>query len=85
MRREISTWYSTRYPALLFDQERLSGMDRNTLLIDLASVRAAWISPLQRKCRSRPSGPYPCQGGWRPKSSGLFIKDTLLNMIKEGI
>ena len=72
-------------PALLFDQERLSGMDRNTLLIDLASRPGGVDFTAAAEMQIKTIWALSLPGRVAPKSSGLFIKDTLLNMIKEGI
>lgn len=72
-------------PALLFDRERLSGMDRNTLLIDLASRPGGVDFTAAAEMQIKTIWALSLPGRVAPKSSGLFIKDTLLNMIKEGI
>lgn len=71
-------------PALLFDREVLRQMDKNTLLIDLASrpggVDFTAAADLQIKTVWALSLP----GRVAPKSAGEIIKNTILNMIKEG-
>ena len=70
-------------PALLFTRSVLEKMNRETLLIDLASrpggVDFAAAADAQIKtiwARSLP-------GRVAPKSAGLIIKNTILNMVKE--
>lgn len=71
-------------PAMLFDREVLRQMDKNTLLIDLASrpggVDFTAAADLQVKTVWALSLP----GRVAPKSAGEIIKNTILNMIKEG-
>ncbi len=71
-------------PALLFDREVLKRLDKNTLLIDLASrpggVDFTAAADLQIKTVWALSLP----GRVAPKSAGEIIKNTILNMIKEG-
>lgn len=72
-------------PAMIFDYEHLKDIDKNTLLIDLASkpggIDFNAASDLQIKTIWALSLP----GRVAPKSAGQIIKNTILNMIKEGI
>ena len=60
-------------------------MDRNTLLIDLASRPGGVDFTAAAEMQIKTIWALSLPGRVAPKSSGLFIKDTLLNMIKEGI
>lgn len=72
-------------PVLLFSREILKNMDKNTLVIDLASkpggVDFAAAAELQIKTIWALSLP----GRVAPKSAGSIIKATILNMVKEGL
>ncbi len=72
-------------PVMLFSREILQNMDKNTLLIDLASkpggVDFAAAAELQLKTIWALSLP----GRVAPKSAGAIIKSTILNMVKEGL
>ena len=70
-------------PTLLFTAEVLKGMNRDTLLIDLASrpggVDFSAAADLQIKTIWALSLP----GRVAPKTAGIILKNTILNMIKE--
>lgn len=72
-------------PSMIFDYEHLKNMDKNTLLIDLASkpggIDFNAASDLQIKTIWALSLP----GRVAPKSAGRIIKNTILNMVREGI
>ena len=70
-------------PTLLFTADVLKGMNRDTLLIDLASrpggVDFSAAADLQIKTIWALSLP----GRVAPKTAGIILKNTILNMIKE--
>lgn len=72
-------------PALIFTRARLELIDRGTLMIDLASrpggIDFSAAAELQHKTIWALSLP----GRVAPKTAGQIIKNTILNMIKEGI
>ncbi|MCI8554817.1 MAG: dipicolinate synthase subunit DpsA [Clostridiales bacterium] len=72
-------------PVLLFDRERLAGLDRGTLLIDLASRPGGVDFNAAAELQIKTIWALSLPGRVAPKSSGLFIKNAILNMIKEGI
>ncbi|MCI9414704.1 MAG: dipicolinate synthase subunit DpsA [Clostridiales bacterium] len=72
-------------PVMLFDRELLTKMDRGTLLIDLASRPGGVDFNAAAELQIKTIWALSLPGRVAPKSSGLFIKNTILNMIKEGI
>ena len=72
-------------PALIFDRSRLEKLEKTTLLIDLASRPGGVDFNVAAELQIKTIWALSLPGRVAPKSSGLFIKDTLLNMIKEGI
>ena len=70
-------------PALIFDEPRLRALAPSTLIIDLASrpggVDFAAAAGLGLKTIWALSLP----GRVAPKSAGIILKDTVLNILKE--
>ena len=72
-------------PALIFDYEHLQKMDKNTLLIDLASRPGGIDFSAAAELQIKTIWALSLPGRVAPKSSGQIIKNTILNMIKEGV
>ncbi len=72
-------------PVLLFDKDILSGLNKNTLLIDLASRPGGVDFNAAADLQIKTIWALSLPGRVAPKSAGLIIKNTILNMIKEGV
>lgn len=70
-------------PALLFTREVLEKMDRDTLLIDLASRPGGVDFAAAADTQIKTIWALSLPGRVAPKSAGLIIKNTILNMVKE--
>lgn len=71
-------------PALVFDYNILSEMDKSTLLIDLASRPGGVDFNAATELQIKTIWALSLPGRVAPKTSGQIIKNTILNMIKEG-
>ncbi len=71
-------------PCIIFDHAVLSGMDKNTLLIDLASRPGGVDFTAATELQIKTIWALSLPGRVAPKSSGQIIKNTILNMVKEG-
>ena len=71
-------------PALIFDRDRLEGLERSTLLIDLASRPGGVDFNAAAELQIKTIWALSLPGRVAPKSAGQIIKNTILNMIKEG-
>ena len=71
-------------PALVFDYNILSKMDKSTLLIDLASRPGGVDFNSATELQIKTIWALSLPGRVAPKTSGQIIKNTILNMIKEG-
>ena len=72
-------------PTLLFDRAVLAGLNRNTLLIDLASRPGGVDFNTAAEMQIKTIWALSLPGRVAPKSAGAIIKNTILNMIKEGV
>lgn len=72
-------------PSLLFDREILAKMNKNTLLIDLASRPGGVDFNAAADLQIKTIWALSLPGRVAPKSAGQIIKNTILNMIKEGV
>ena len=72
-------------PTLLFDRAVLARLNRNTLLIDLASRPGGVDFTAAAEMQIKTIWALSLPGRVAPKSAGAIIKNTILNMIKEGI
>ena len=72
-------------PVMLFDKDILSGLNQNTLLIDLASRPGGVDFNAAADLQIKTIWALSLPGRVAPKSAGLIIKNTILNMIKEGV
>ncbi len=70
-------------PALLFDREVLSKLDKKTLLIDLASRPGGVDFTAAAELQIKTIWALSLPGRVAPKTAGDIIKRTILNMIKE--
>ena len=71
-------------PFPIFNREILSGLDKNTLLIDLASRPGGVDFKAAAELQIKTIWALSLPGRVAPKSAGQIIKNTILNMIKEG-
>lgn len=71
-------------PEIVFTHEILQAIDKNTLLIDLASRPGGIDFSAAAELQLKTIWALSLPGRVAPKSSGLVIKNTILNMIKEG-
>ncbi len=72
-------------PALIFSRERLEKLEKSTLLIDLASRPGGVDFNAAAELQVKTIWALSLPGRVAPKSAGRIIKNTILNMIKEGI
>ena len=72
-------------PVLLFDRATLKCLDRNILLIDLASRPGGVDFNAAAELQIKTIWALSLPGRVAPKSAGLIIKNTILNMMKEGL
>jgi dipicolinate synthase subunit A len=71
-------------PFPIFNREILGGLDKNTLLIDLASRPGGVDFKAAAELQIKTIWALSLPGRVAPKSAGQIIKNTILNMIKEG-
>ncbi len=72
-------------PALIFDRGRLEKLEKSTLLIDLASRPGGVDFNAAAELQLKTIWALSLPGRVAPKSAGQIIKNTILNMIKEGV
>ena len=72
-------------PALIFNRERLEKLEKSTLLIDLASRPGGVDFNAAAEMQIKTIWALSLPGRVAPKSAGRIIKNTILNMIKEGV
>lgn len=72
-------------PSMIFDYEHLKNMDKNTLLIDLASKPGGIDFDAASDLQIKTIWALSLPGRVAPKSAGQIIKNTILNMVREGI
>lgn len=72
-------------PALLFTRELLQNIDKNTLVIDLASKPGGVDFTAAAELQIKTIWALSLPGRVAPKSAGAIIKSTILNMVKEGL
>lgn len=72
-------------PSLIFDEAHLRALDKNTLLIDLASRPGGVDFPTAAELQIKTIWALSLPGRVAPKTAGLIIKNTILNMMKEGL
>lgn len=70
-------------PHKVFDRELLEQLDNNTLIIDLASRPGGVDFNAAAQLRLKTIWALSLPGRVAPKSAGIIIKQTILNMIKE--
>ena len=70
-------------PAMLFTRDVLENMDRDTLLIDLASRPGGVDFAAAADTQIKTIWALSLPGRVAPKSAGFIIKNTILNMVKE--
>ena len=71
-------------PALIFDRSRLEKLEKTTLLIDLASRPGGVDFNVAAELQIKTIWALSLPGRVAPKSAGRIIKNTILNMVKEG-
>lgn len=71
-------------PVLLFDKAILKDMEKSTLLIDLASRPGGVDFNAAAELQIKTIWALSLPGRVAPKTAGKIIKETILNMIKEG-
>lgn len=71
-------------PFMLFGKEILKGMEKDTLLIDLASRPGGVDFNAAAELQIKTIWALSLPGRVAPKTAGAIIKKTILNMIKEG-
>ena len=71
-------------PVMLFGKEILKGMEKDTLLIDLASRPGGVDFNAAAELQIKTIWALSLPGRVAPKTAGAIIKKTILNMIKEG-
>ena len=71
-------------PALIFDRSRLEKLEKTTLLIDLASRPGGVDFNVAAELQIKTIWALSRPGRVAPKSAGRIIKNTILNMVKEG-
>ncbi len=72
-------------PSLIFNRGVLSTLDKNTLLIDLASRPGGVDFNAAAELQIKTIWALSLPGRVAPKTAGQIIKNTILNMIKEGV
>ncbi|MDD2361597.1 MAG: dipicolinate synthase subunit DpsA [Oscillospiraceae bacterium] len=72
-------------PFPIFDRDTLSGLDKNTLLIDLASRPGGIDFNAAAELQLKTIWALSLPGRVAPKTAGQIIKNTILNMLKEGV
>lgn len=70
-------------PAKIFDEELLINTDRNTIIIDLASLPGGVDFEMAEKYNIDAIRALSLPGRCSPKSAGEIIKNTVFNIIKE--
>lgn len=70
-------------PALIFDKTLLMNTDRNTLIIDLASLPGGVDFEAARKFNTDAVRALSLPGKCAPKTAGEIIKTTVFNIIEE--
>lgn len=70
-------------PALIFDKTLLMNIDRNTLIIDLASLPGGVDFEAARKFNTDAVRALSLPGKCAPKTAGEIIKTTVFNIIEE--
>ena len=71
-------------PVMLFGRDILKGMEKETLLIDLASRPGGVDFNAAAEMQIKTIWALSLPGRVAPKTAGAIIKKTILNMIKEG-
>ena len=71
-------------PVMLFGRDILKGMEKETLLIDLASRPGGVDFNAAAELQIKTIWALSLPGRVAPKTAGAIIKKTILNMIKEG-
>ncbi len=71
-------------PVMLFNKEILKGIEKDTLLIDLASRPGGVDFNAAAELQIKTIWALSLPGRVAPKTAGAIIKKTILNMIKEG-
>lgn len=71
-------------PVLLFGRDILKEMDKETLLIDLASRPGGVDFNAAAELQIKTIWALSLPGRVAPKTAGAIIKKTILNMVKEG-
>ncbi|MDD2418445.1 MAG: dipicolinate synthase subunit DpsA [Oscillospiraceae bacterium] len=72
-------------PFPVFDRDILSKLDKNTLLIDLASRPGGIDFIAAAELQLKTIWALSLPGRVAPKTAGQIIKNTILNMLKEGV
>lgn len=72
-------------PTMIFDRDALKALDKNTLVIDLASRPGGVDFNAAADMQIKTIWALSLPGRVAPKSAGLIIKNTILNMMKEGL
>ena len=70
-------------PAMLFDRQLLRRLEKNTLLIDLASRPGGVDFNAAAELQIKTVWALSLPGRVAPKTAGGIIKDTILNMVRE--
>lgn len=72
-------------PAMLFSRDILKNIEKNTLVIDLASKPGGVDFDAAAEMQIKTIWALSLPGRVAPKSAGAIIKSTILNMVKEGL
>lgn len=70
-------------PAMIFDRELLMNTDRNTIIIDLASLPGGVDFEAARRLNTDAVRALSLPGKCAPKTAGEIIKTTVFNIIEE--
>ena len=70
-------------PSMIFDREFLSKVDRDTLLVELASVPGGFDVCAARELGANISWALSLPGKYAPKSAGTIIAESVIEILKE--
>lgn len=70
-------------PSMIFDREFLSKVDRDTMLVELASVPGGFDVCAARELGANISWALSLPGKYAPESAGTIIAESILEILKE--
>ncbi len=70
-------------PVMIFDSDLLMNTDRNTIIIDLASLPGGVDFEAARRYKTDAVRALSLPGRTAPKAAGEIIRKTIFNIIKE--